>query len=132
LRVLIPPASGEIKKLGGSFTSVRNCKQYFQKYLSINPAVKSLKYITAVMNSVKVYTSSGSSFKTAIPPTIKKALVEFWGSEEIVEQPEIIVDLGAASISRINRIGRKSLRRIAHALDTFGYIGSSHLWLHNK
>ena len=84
------------------------------------------------MNSVNEYTFSGSSFKTAIPPTIKKALVEFWGSEEIVEQPEIIVDLGPDSISRINRIGRKSLCLIAQALDSFGYVSSSYLWLHKK
>jgi len=84
------------------------------------------------MNSVKEYTSPGSSFKTSLPPTIKKALVEFWGSEEIVEQPEIIVDLGPDSIIRINRIGRKSLCRIAQTLDSFGYIGSSHLWLHKN
>ncbi|KPK23916.1 MAG: hypothetical protein AMJ61_14710 [Desulfobacterales bacterium SG8_35_2] len=81
------------------------------------------------MNSAKEHILSGSSFKTVISPGIRKALVEFWGSEKIVEQPEILADLGPDSISRINRIGRKSLQQIALALDSFGYIDSSHLWL---
>jgi hypothetical protein len=84
------------------------------------------------MNSAKEHILSGSCFKTAISPSIRKALVEFWGNEEIVEQPEILVDLGPDSISRINRIGRKSLRQIALALDSFGYIDSHHLWLLKK
>jgi len=84
------------------------------------------------MNSIEEHIFSGSSFKTAISPTIRKALIEFWGGEEIVDQPEILVDLGPGNISRINRIGRKSLWQIAQVLDSFGYIGSSHLWLHRK
>jgi len=81
------------------------------------------------MESVKDHSPAASSFKTALTPTVRKVLQEFWGSEEIIEQPEIIVDLGADGISRINRIGRKSLHEIAQALDSFGYIDSSQLWL---
>jgi hypothetical protein len=84
------------------------------------------------MISAKEHILSGNCFKTAISPSVRKALVEFWGSEEIVEQPEILVDLGPDSISRINRIGRKSLQQIALALDTFDYVDSSHLWLLKK
>ena len=84
------------------------------------------------MNSVEEHIYSGSSFKTAISPSIRKALVEFWGGEDILDQPEILVDLGPGNISRINRIGRKSLWQIAEALDSLGYIGSSHLWLLRK
>jgi len=84
------------------------------------------------MNSAEKHIFSGSSFKTAISPTIRKALVEFWGDKEIVDQPVILVNLGPGNISRINRIGRKSLWQIAEALDSFGYIGSSHLWLLRK
>ena len=70
-----------------------------------------------------------SSFKTALPPTVRKSLIEFWGNEEIINQPEIIADLGAESVIRINRIGRKSLDGIAQALDSFGFIDSPGLWL---
>jgi len=84
------------------------------------------------MNSGEEHIFSGSSFKTAISPTIRKALVEYWGGEEIVDQPEILVDLGPGNISRINRIGRKSLWQIAQTLSSFGYIGSPHLWVLKK
>jgi hypothetical protein len=70
-------------------------------------------------------------FKMAIPSTVRKALVEYWGSDEILEQPEIIVDLGPKSISRINRIGRKSLHEIAQALNSTGHLESPDLWLTN-
>ncbi|MBE9519684.1 MAG: hypothetical protein IME97_01045 [Proteobacteria bacterium] len=73
-----------------------------------------------------------SSFKTAISPTVRKVLIEYWGNEDIVCQPEIIADIGAESISRINRIGRKSLNDIALALDSYGYIDSPHSWLFKK
>jgi len=59
-------------------------------------------------------------------------LVEFWGSEEIVEQPEIIVGLGQVGISRISRIGKKFLWQIAQAPDSLGYIDSPDVWLHKK
>jgi len=69
------------------------------------------------------------SFKSALNPTIKKVLVEFWGNEKIIEEPEIIVALGPVDISRINRIGEKSLLQIAHTLGSFGYIDSPDIWL---
>ena len=84
------------------------------------------------MNSSNEQTSVNSSFKIAIPPAARKALVEFWGSDQIIDQPEIIVDLGSESICRINKIGRKSLYEIAKALDSFGYIKSPGLWLAKK
>ena len=70
-----------------------------------------------------------SLFKMAISPTVRKVLIEYWGNEDIVCQPEIIADIGAESISRINRIGRKSLNDIALALDRCGYIDSPRSWL---
>ena len=84
------------------------------------------------MDSVQEDILSGTSFKRALSPAIRKALVEFWGSEEIFEQPEIIMDLGPIGISRINRIGKKSLWQIAMALDSLGYIDSPEVWLHKK
>jgi hypothetical protein len=81
------------------------------------------------MGSVKDYARVGSSFKTNLSPAVRKALVEYWGSEEIIDQPEIIAEFGADGVSRINRIGRKSTQQIAHALESFGYIPSSHIWL---
>ena len=74
-------------------------------------------------------TTAAFSFRKAIPPSVRKALIDYWGSEDIVRQPEILVDLGPVAISRINRIGHKSLYKIALALDSFGYIESSRIWL---
>ena len=83
------------------------------------------------MDSVKKHILSGKSFKSAIPPKVQKALIQFWGSEEIIDQPEIIVDLGPNGIRRIKRIGSKSLYEIAKALNSFDYIPSVSLWLVN-
>ncbi len=76
--------------------------------------------------------SAPSSFEMAISSPVRKALIKYWGNEDIVYDPEIIVDLGPENISRINRIGRKSLHQIADALETFGYIESPNLWLRRK
>ena len=74
-------------------------------------------------------TTAAFSFRKAIPPSVRKALIAYWGSEDIVRHPEILVELGPEAISRISRIGRKSLNKIALALNSFGYIESSGLWL---
>jgi hypothetical protein len=81
------------------------------------------------MPVTKDHTPAAFSFRWAIPPAVRTALIEYWGSEEILIHPEILVDLGPEAISRINRIGRISLHQIAQALDTFGYIDSPGLWL---
>jgi len=81
------------------------------------------------MSSAKEYISSAGSFKTSISPAVRKALIKFWGTEDIVDQPEILVELGPDGVSRINRIGRKSLHEIARALDSCGYLDSSDSWL---
>ena len=84
------------------------------------------------MNETNKQMSASSSFENTIPASARKALVEYWGNEHILNHPEIIAELGPVSISKINRIGRKSLRRIAEALDRFGYIESSGKWLSEK
>lgn len=69
------------------------------------------------------------SFKAAISPAVRTALTDYWGNEDILSRPEIIADLGAEGVSRINRIGRKSLLQIARALESCGHIESPDLWL---
>jgi hypothetical protein len=81
------------------------------------------------MGSLKDHAPVGTSLRTLLSPAVRKALVAYWGSEEIINQPEIIAEAGAAGISRINRIGRKSTLQIAHALESLGYIDSSLIWL---
>ena len=81
------------------------------------------------MPVIENHTASAFPFRKAIPPTVRKALIDYWGSEDILRHPEILVDLGPEAISRINRIGRKSLSKIALALASLGYIESSRLWL---
>jgi len=86
----------------------------------------------AAMSSVYNNTRAVSSFKTKLSPSVRKVLIEFWGNDEIVDQPEIIAELGADGVSRINRIGKKSLAEIAQALEFFSYIESSRLWLNKE
>lgn len=74
-------------------------------------------------------TADVSSFYLAIPSSTRKALIQYWGNEDIVFRPEIIVDLGPEHISRIKRIGRKSLEQIAQALKFSGHIDSPGAWL---
>ena len=81
------------------------------------------------MPVTKEHTSTAFSFGSAIPAAVRSALIDYWGNDEILRQPEILVDLGPEAISRINRIGRKSLHQIAQALDSLGYIDSPRLWL---
>ena len=76
------------------------------------------------MESANNRTRHEFSFKSFLSPAVRKALVEYWGSDEIIDQPEIIAELGAEGISRINRIGRKSLDEIVLALHRLGYIDS--------
>jgi hypothetical protein len=86
----------------------------------------------STMSSANKNTPASPAFKKSLSPSVRKALVEFWGSEEIINQPEILADLGPESIGRINRIGSKSLSTIAQALNSSGYIDSPHLWLFTK
>ena len=81
------------------------------------------------MSAAKDEIPLDGSFKNIISPTIQRALVDFWGNDDIIDQPEILVELGSVSVSRISRIGRKSLTEIARALDSLGYIDSSGSWL---
>ena len=81
------------------------------------------------MSPVKDRLPLCSPFKDALPSPVRKALIAFWGSEEIIDQPEIIADIGAGAVSRIKRIGPKSLSEIARTLSSLGYIPSSHQWL---
>jgi hypothetical protein len=84
------------------------------------------------MDSAKDHPPAASSFKREISPAVRKTLVEYWGSEEIIDRPEIIAELGALGVSRINRIGRKSLHGIARALDSSWFIDSSRIWLEKE
>ena len=84
------------------------------------------------MPVTKEHTPSVFSLGITIPSAVRSALIDYWGNEDIIRQPEILVDLGPEAISRINRIGRKSLHQIAHALGSLGYIDSPESWLNKK
>lgn len=81
------------------------------------------------MSSANSHPENTPSFKAALSPATRKALMEFWGNDEIINKPEIIADLGPDGVSRINRIGKKSLGEIARALECFHHTDSSHQWL---
>ncbi|MBU0728209.1 MAG: hypothetical protein KKA70_00555 [Proteobacteria bacterium] len=69
------------------------------------------------------------SFASALSPMIGKVLINYWGDNEILDQPDIIVALGAASLSKVKRIGPKSLQMIAENLQRFGCIDDPDFWL---
>ena len=73
-----------------------------------------------------------SQFEHAMPSQVRNALIKFWGNEDIISHPEIIVELGPVNIIRIKRIGRKSLHLIAESLQTSGYIDAQEQWLRGK
>lgn len=70
-----------------------------------------------------------ASFRAYLAPAVQKALVEFWGSEAILDKPDILAELGSEALGRVQRIGRISLGNIARGLELFGYIESSRRWL---
>jgi len=73
-----------------------------------------------------------TTFATALPQAIRKVLNNYWGNDDILVHPEIIVGLGAQALSSVNRIGNKSLRKIAENLYRFDYIDDPDSWLAGK
>ena len=73
--------------------------------------------------------NTAASFRASLAPAVKKVLTEFWGSETILEHPDILAELGPDTLGRVQRIGRISLDNIARGLELFGYIESSSRWL---
>ncbi len=62
-------------------------------------------------------------FKKRLSKRIKRALTEYYGSEDILENPQIIADMSVGKILRIKNIGRKSLKEISKVLNEVGYNG---------
>jgi len=60
----------------------------------------------------------------------QKALVKYFGSESILEEPQQIASIGSLEILRINNIGRKSLREISSALYSLSIIKNESEWLY--
>jgi hypothetical protein len=73
-----------------------------------------------------------TTFATALPPAIRKVLNNYWGNNDILVHPDIIVDMGAHALSSVNRIGTKSLRKIAENLYRYGYVDDPDSWLAGK
>ena len=57
------------------------------------------------------------------------ALIIYFGSASILEDPQRIAELGRTNISRIKNIGLKSIYEIASALHNLGSIESIDVWL---
>ena len=72
---------------------------------------------------------TAASFRETLPPAVKKALTDFWGSDTVLDEPDILAELGPANLGKIKRIGRISLGEIARCLERCGYIESSRQWL---
>jgi len=73
-----------------------------------------------------------TTFATALPPATRKVLNNYWGNNDIFVHPDIIADMGAHALSSVNRIGIKSLRKIAETLYRFEYIDDPDSWLAGK
>ena len=105
------PARSIARRFGISHERVcRICKQLKKKEQQVEP----------------------TTFATALSPAIRKVLNNYWGNNDIFVHPDIIVGLGAHSLSSVHRIGIKSLQAIAENLYRFGYIDDPDSWLAGK
>lgn len=80
----------------------------------------------------KEHPIKATSFAGALPPTIGRVLTDYWGNTDILNNPDMIVGLGAGVLSSVKRIGPMSLRKIAKTLCRFGYIDDPGAWLDQK
>jgi hypothetical protein len=61
-------------------------------------------------------------FKKRLSKRFQRALTEYYGSEDILENPQIIAGMSVGKILQIKKIGRKALKEISNALNEVGYI----------
>jgi len=60
--------------------------------------------------------------KKRLSKRFQRALTEYYGSEDILENPQIIAGMSVGKILQIRKIGRKALKEITNALHEAGYI----------
>jgi hypothetical protein len=66
--------------------------------------------------------------KKQLSKRVQIALIEYFGSEDILENPQMIADMGVSKILKIKKIGRKALKEIAIALRAAGCIARTGKW----
>lgn len=69
------------------------------------------------------------ALKKRLSKRIQTALIEYFGSEDILQNPQTIADMGVSKILQIKNIGRKSLKEIAMVLRAVGCPDRSGKWL---
>ena len=60
--------------------------------------------------------------KKVLSNRTQKALITYFGNENILNAPEKIAELGRIELSRIRNLGRKSITELVIALHGLGYI----------
>ena len=66
--------------------------------------------------------------KKRLSKRVQTALTEYFGSEDILENPQMIADMGVVKVLQIKNLGRKSLNEIAVAMHAAGCIERSSEW----
>jgi DNA-directed RNA polymerase alpha subunit len=104
-----------------------NMRETGAKYSEIakdhNISLERVRQIYLKLKELKDNFDSPVVFKKRLSKRIKRALTEYYGSEDILENPQIIADMSVGKILRIKNIGRKSLKEISNALNEVGCIG---------
>lgn len=62
----------------------------------------------------------------------QKALISYFKTEDILNNPQKIANLGRVKFPRIRNLGRKSIKEIAFALHDLGYIENIDVWLNQS
>ncbi|MBW6486301.1 MAG: hypothetical protein K0B01_09155 [Syntrophobacterales bacterium] len=84
-------------------------------------SIERARHIYLRLKELKDNFDSSPVFKKRLSKKVQIALTEYFGSEDILENPQIIADMSAVKILKIRKIGRKSLNEIATALHEAGY-----------
>ena len=68
------------------------------------------------------------TLKKQLSKRVQTALTEYYGSEDILKNPQMIADMGVSKILKIKKIGRKALNEIAIVLRAAGCIARTGKW----
>ena len=89
---------------------------------SFGICVERARCIYLKLKENKENSDSYPTFKKLVSKRVRNALTWHFQSESILENPQIIADMGSGKILKIHNIGRKSLKEIEDALRTIGFV----------
>jgi len=101
---------------------------YREMAKTFNISVERARQIYLKLKERKDNFDSYPLLKKRLSKRVQSALTEYFGSEDILGNPQMIADMGVSKILRIKNIGRKSLKEIAIALHAAGCIERTGKW----